>query len=348
MLTDTNNHLPLLSLAGSAYDIGVQLGRHGARSVHGYLKKTQAWATVINQRNCLIVEAAKTAVAQRYPTYLQELQGLSEGLELPFDDVFAWNCRGDVWAMAPDGCTTVQMPGPEPIVAHNEDGDPGLRGGCAIVRVTPNIGKAYSAFVYPASIPGHTFAVNENGLVLTVNNIRSQASGQGLPRMILTRAILDCGSVDEAASLISKSKRAGAFHLTLACAGDARIVGVEFTHKACSVHTIGVQSVHANHLVHDGMHGEAQIITGSSQSRQCCGDRILARTTHMTDPMAILWDQQNEALPVYRDQPDDPDDENTLATAVFEIKSDNVAWRVYDRAYALPRFSFEEAVIISV
>src|SRR3546814_7473753 len=90
------------------------------------------------------------------------------GLALPFDDVFAWNSRGDVWAMAPDGCTTVLLPAaqpeqPRPVLAHNEDGHAGLRRGCALAQVSPEDGKAFTAFVYPASLPGHTFAVTETG-----------------------------------------------------------------------------------------------------------------------------------------------------------------------------------------
>jgi hypothetical protein len=41
--------------------------------------------------------------------------GLADGLDLPFHDVFAWNCRGDLIAGAAEGCTTVQLPGTVPV-----------------------------------------------------------------------------------------------------------------------------------------------------------------------------------------------------------------------------------------
>src|SRR3546814_8558689 len=90
----------------------------------------------------------------------------------------------DVWAMAPGGCTTVLLPAaqpeqPRPVLAHNEDGHAGLRRGCALVQVSPGDGKAFTAFVYPASLPDHTFAVTETGLVQTVNNIRSEERSVG-------------------------------------------------------------------------------------------------------------------------------------------------------------------------
>jgi predicted choloylglycine hydrolase len=347
MLTDAHNGLPYLELAGTHFDIGVQLGRHGANIVHKHLIRTHAWTTVMDFKRSNRIAVAKSAVEQRFPHYWRELHGLAVGLGLPFDDVFAWNCRGDVWAMAPDGCTTVQLPGREPIIAHNEDGDPGLRGGCAVAKVMPAHGKSFTAFIYPASIPGHTFAINQSGLVQTVNNIRSQDSGDGLPRMVLTRAVLDCETVETAVKLISGAQRAGAFHLTLADANDARILSVEFTHSNCSVHQIAEPCVHANHLIHSETALERQIVTGSSHSRQVRGDEILKSTSGTIDPLSILWDQERAALPVYRAQPDDPDDENTLATAVFKIGKDKVEWGVYDRANEPARFLLQETLTTS-
>jgi predicted choloylglycine hydrolase len=338
MSIDTDHRLASLTLSGSHYDIGRGLGRHGASLVHGHLVKTYAWATVIALRHDDRIRAARSLVEERYPQYWQELSGLADGLGLPFDEVFAWNCRGDVWAMAPDGCTTVQIPGSFPVIAHNEDGDPGLRSGCALATITPDQAQPFTAFVYPGSIPGHTFAINGSGLVLTVNNIRSTLAGDGLPRMVLSRAVLDCATIDAALTLLSETPRSGAFHFTLAQAGQSRLASVEFTHANCSIAEIANPAVHANHLVHVEMASKPQIKTGSSGSRQERGQDILDASDGSPDPLSVLWDQERRALPIYRAQPDDPDNENTLATAVFKIGKDSVDWAVYDGAGSTARF----------
>lgn len=331
-----------LEIAGAPYDIGVQLGRFGAAIAHRHLVTKHAWASVMAFRGDPRVVAMRDLVEARFPSYWLELQGLAQGLDLPLDDVFLWNCRGDVWAMAPDGCTTVQIPRQEPVLAHNEDGDPRLKGYCALAQVRPDGGKTFTAFIYPASIPGHTFAVTETGLVQTVNNIRSRGVGTGLPRMLLGRALLDCATLDDAVRLLETSQRAGAFHITLAQRGDPRLVGVEFTHKGCSVETLQRPQCHSNHLVHGGISAEPQIITSSSQSRQQRGDEIIAGVGNGTlDPLSVLWDKARPVLPIYREQPDDPDDENTLATAIFRIGAKSLPWCVYDRAGVAPRFVME-------
>ncbi|CUX47566.1 conserved hypothetical protein [Agrobacterium genomosp. 13 str. CFBP 6927] len=250
--------------------------------------------------------------------------------------------------MSPDGCTTVQVPGINPVVAHNEDGDPGLRTGCAIATVRPTQGRGFSAFVYPASIPGHTFAVNDVGLVVTVNNIRSRQSGDGLPRMVLTRALLDCSSQEEAVDLLRAVPRSGAFHLTLASPGAKDILSVEFTHQNISVVPVLAPSSHANHLVHHEMSMEEQIVTASSRSRQQRGDAMIALAGEANvNPLTILRDTQDAALPIYRTQPDDPDNENTLATAQFAIGADKVECTVYDNAESVPRFRFSNDAFVS-
>src|SRR5690606_24717489 len=111
-------------------------------------------------------------------------------------------------------------------------------GHCSLAKVAVEGGTAFTAFIYPGSLPGHTFACTAAGLVQTVNNVRPLAGGAGVPRMVLARAVLDTGGLDEAITLLRTSPRAGAFHLTLARAGDDRLLSVEFTAMSVSVEPI--------------------------------------------------------------------------------------------------------------
>src|SRR3546814_4173261 len=107
-----------------------------------------------------------------------------------------------------------------PRITHNEDGDPGFAGHCGIGLFSPDNGPRFASFVYPASIPGHTFAVTQAGLAMTVNNLRSRKVAVGLPRMVLTRALLNQASVQDAIGLLRGASKAGGFHLSLAQRGQ--------------------------------------------------------------------------------------------------------------------------------
>jgi hypothetical protein len=345
MSIDMEGDLYFFEISGGHYDLGFRLGQFGARAVHEHLTKTRAWATIAAMcEDARILEMARKC-EHRFPQYFAELAGLSAGLELPFGEVFAWNCRGDLWAMVPDGCTTVQLPGRRRIIAHNEDGDPGFRGYCALVHAAPSGEAAFTSFIYPGSLPGHTFAATDVGLVQTVNNIRAIEVGDGLPRMMLTRAMLNCRSVDAAVDLLRTSERAGAFHVTLTRIDDPRILSVEFGTGVCSAREIAGPGVHANHLIHEATASIRQVVTHSSASRQSRADLLISENRAELDPLAILRDKSGPGLPIRRDDPKDPDDENTLATAVFIVEDENLDFLVYDRGEEPPRFHFHEGLI---
>ncbi|PLC49309.1 peptidase C45 [Pollutimonas subterranea] len=343
--------LSLIELSGSSFQTGRALGRFGAQAAHSYLVSSSPWQTVMAWRGTDTSRAMQALVQQHFPRVHQELQGLAAGLELAPEDVFLWNCRGDLWSMAPDGCTTVQLPGPGgPRITHNEDGDPGLAGYCGIGMFANDEGPDFASFVYPASIPGHTFAVNEHGLAMTVNNLRTRRATVGIPRMVLTRALLDCSSLAQAVNLLVGMPRSGGFHLSLAQRGQQDLMSVEFNALHVSSRVVQAPSLHANHALHDSMLGYPQVITDSSRHRQRRGDELLGQQTGPDraskteiDPLCILADQENRQFPIYRDQPDDSDAENTMATADIQVGTETVTWAVHERPGQSARFNLVDA-----
>ncbi|MBR0794390.1 peptidase C45 [Bradyrhizobium jicamae] len=348
MSHDAGRRLSFIDVAGSPYDVGATLGRFGREALQDHFRTSAAWRELTTRRDDPLIGVMATIVRERCPRYWAELQGLAIGLALPFEDVFLWNCRGDIWAMAPDGCTTVQLPGSPHVIGHNEDGDPDFAGHCALAHIVSEGGTPFTAFVYPGSLPGHTFAATSKGVVQTVNNIRPLTGGAGTPRMVLARAILDAPDLDGALAVLKSGPRAGAFHLTLAQAGDERLLSVEFTAQALSVDRIQAARVHSNHLIHADTGRMSQIVTGSSGVRQRRGEMLLGqmpRSEPQGRALGILWDAADVELPIYRTDPADGDVENTLASAVFRVGADKVEWSVYDRPHAAARFDMRDGLV---
>src|SRR5690606_11855208 len=132
--------LAWLYAEGTHHDIGLALGRWGAAACHDRLVGSPAWASVLQWRDSPEVMAMRLYTEQAFPWIIDEIAGLAQGLDLPFDDVFLWNCRGDLWALAPDGCTTVLGPAR---LSHNEDGDPALAGRCGLAEIRPARAPAF-------------------------------------------------------------------------------------------------------------------------------------------------------------------------------------------------------------
>ncbi len=327
--------LDWLSAHGSHHEIGRALGYWGAAACHGHLIHSDAWRQIMAYRGSPESAALSTRLHRSFPWIEHELAGLAKGLDLPPEDVFLWNCRGDLWALAPDGCTTVLAP---QRLSHNEDGDPGFAGACGLAEVRPIDAPAFVSFVYPGSLPGHTFAVNRAGLAMTVNNIRARNAGPGLPRMALTRALLATESPQQAIELLRSHPRMGAFHLGLGRAGADHTWSVEFSHLAVSAQAIRQgRHLHANHAIHREQQALPQVITASSAHRQQRGEALLDQSL---EPLAILADRGDPVEPILRHSPTDTDQENTLATADIDLHGHTVQWTVHALPARPPLFRF--------
>ncbi|MCW5262655.1 peptidase C45 [Verminephrobacter eiseniae] len=343
--------LSYLEIEGAPFDAGRALGRFGAAALHEYAQHSAAWASVMRYRGTLLVDSMSRLVRLRFPRVWDELQGLAIGLERPFEEVFLWNCRGDLWAMAPDGdiavnedgCTTVQQAGTVRRITHNEDGDPAFAGHCAIAAFEVAGGAAFAAFIYPGSIAGHTFAVTDGGLAMTVNNLRCRRVRAGIPRMVLARALLDVARLDQALALIHGTERAGGFHLTLAHRDEPGLLSVEFSSEACAVVTIDGRGLHANHALHAPLRQLPQIITASSQHRQRRGQALLAEAAGKAlDPLRVLADAEDAGFPILRADPLDSDAENTLATADIHVGSGHIEWQVHPHPAQPPQWHLRD------
>lgn len=340
MLSKQSYALARHTIKGDARELGRQLGALGAPSVRDYLVHSTAWATVQKWQGSEIAQTMMALTKKRLPHLWEELLGLAEGLEQPIDSVFLWNARGDLWAMAPDGCTTIMSPGAQPRITHNEDGDPGFAGSCAIVQFEHTEANHFASFVYPGSLPGHTLAVNEQGLAMTVNNIRALAVKPGLPRMLLTREILNQKTTQQAVDLLLEQPKAGAFHLNLLDArGDLR--GLEYSSHYCAVRTVHEAVLHANHAIFPATRDWPQIITPSSGYRQVRGDAFIQHDH--AHPLRILADQSEETYPIFRRSADDVDNENTLATADMRLQDGGIVWQVYEHPLQAPVYTLHNA-----
>lgn len=329
--------LSFLTVKGDHFEVGAALGRFGAEAFQRFQKESPAWQQLLTWLPSPQLRQMGALVEQHYPEYWQELLGLAEGLNVPFEEVLLWNCRGDLWALSPDGCTSIQTPGTHFALAHNEDGDPLFHGDCGLAQVSTG-DEVFISFFYPGSLLGHTFATNQHGLAMTVNNLRLQNEGVGMPRMVLARAAIAAKCADEVVALLTKHERAGGFHFTIAEAASKQMYSIEFGPYHCSVQTVTAPGLHANHMIHDAMRPYPQLITGSSAFRQLVGDQLLAQGVA---PLTILQGQDHPNYPIYRQGAHDSDNENTLATVCFVANGQDWDWAVYEAATDQPVFRFK-------
>ncbi|NKB59207.1 MAG: peptidase C45 [Alphaproteobacteria bacterium] len=326
--------LPNISIEGDEFDIGIALGRQTGGGLRALLETVGRYRKLQSWQGSLRLKALEAVARAVYPQYVRTLEGLAEGAGMTFDEIFLWNCRGDLLVKedgaGTEGCTSVLIPdsaGRGTQIAHNEDGEREFDGHCFLASILPRDGIGFMSFCYPGLLPGHAFAVNDRGLVQTINHIPADDMKEGIPRHMVTRAVIGCGSLDEALAILQRPDRASAFNHNLMQTGDRRVLSVEAPAHGCDIEVVSAPYAHANHLLRFPDYD--QTISPSSQDRQSRADALLTDRA-VEDPLAILSDQEPDAWPICRKSKTGPDTGYTLATAVFELRSDAVAWRVYD------------------
>ena len=322
-----------ISARGDAFALGQALGRRGGPAVRDAAFRTDQFQGLKRWLGSDRLAALKAATARAFPRYLREIEGIADGAGLPVDEIFLWNCRGDLRDLDPalddGGCTTVLLPGETGVIGHNEDGAAELAGLCFLCDAEPDEGPGFTAFCYPGMLPGHAFGVNRLGLVQTINNVRPRDLAIGVPRHVVSRAVLDCRTLDEAVALLQRTDRAAGFHHALGQAGDKRLLSVEAPASGCVAVEAHGPLAHANHLIAGAFRGLDQESQPSSRARQACAEALIAAGALAAgDPLAVLFDRENTALPILRRGHEPGDEGYTLATAVFEIAAEAVDWTI--------------------
>ena len=338
-------HRPL-SVSGDAWAIGRALGEAASTALREVVPGIERFRALMSEWSGTDrVRSLEAAARAAWPRYVREIEGIADGAGVAFDMVFLWNCRGDLPAAVARengdrmrradaaGCTTLMIPprGARPgIIAHNEDDAPELRGHCHVVDVRPDGAPGFVSFYSPGLLPGHTFAVNGAGLVQTVNDVRPEDQGIGVPRHLVCRAVLDCERLDDAVARIRDTERASGFHHALGCAGDRRLLSVEAPASGCAVAEATAPRAHANHLLDPRFAHVPQVIAPSSRSRQMRAEALLGGgVADAGDPLCVLGDV-GASLPIHRREKDADDPGFTLATAVFRIAETGVDYEVFD------------------
>ncbi|RWG42234.1 MAG: peptidase C45, partial [Mesorhizobium sp.] len=214
----SRNPIRRVRAKGDAFSIGFVIGQATASSFRervfreGVFINEQDQGLNARWRGSDYLKTLESASRTAYPGYVREIEGIAAGAGQDFETVFLWHCMTEL--MLPEGvcpatnnidrCTSLLIPaeGDEPaVIAHNEDGGAQFLGACLWVEAEPDEGPAWSGFMIPGILPTY-FGVNEAGIVQANNNIRPNDLKPGVPREIISRAILSAKGLDEAIEIL--------------------------------------------------------------------------------------------------------------------------------------------------
>lgn len=255
------------------------------------------------------------------PDYTAELDALAQAANLARWQVYALNARTEILNAAIGECTAIYFEQSRVLgqtwdwVAPLED---------LAVLVTWELPNDHS--VLTLTEPGMLgkIGLNDRGLGVCLNILFSPHELDGVPVHILTRAVLDCGGVDEARAMLSHCGFGKASHLLL---GDAagNCCSMEF---AAGERFEGEVSdgvlLHTNHCVAPGAANKAVLIPTTLERLQQANTKLEQNGARDLEALRqILLDGSAGALSInasYHPEPLlDNQDVGTCATVLMDL-----------------------------
>ena len=220
-----SNALPIIEVGGGPFQRGQGQGDGAKDLIHAALDRYRK--VIPDACNCRwknVLHKARTFLPptqEAFPDLLQELEGIAQGAQAPFDEIWALNCYQEILEIAPrsPGCTSLAIgtnhtANGHVFLAHNEDWLSIDRETAYLVRAKPLEGPAFLGMTYGPLLVNIGF--NEAGIGVAINSVFATDAQLGMPRILFSRAVLNARTMEEAVQACLPPKRAGGYHYLLA------------------------------------------------------------------------------------------------------------------------------------
>lgn len=225
--------IPLVTVRGNHREIGQQIGescreqvRHSIENARSLL--ASAYDELQLDWSGAEIQARKYIpfAQERYPQYVEEIIGMAEGAGVKFDDLAVVNAMEAVTmdALHLTKCTSMavneQRTADERVlIGHNEDWLPEDEPDVYLVHATPIDEPPFLAMTYGGLLPNIGF--NAAGIAQCCDSVYPNDSRIGIPRVIVSRAVLGAQSLGEAMRCMLVPQRAAGYnHLLVHESGE--------------------------------------------------------------------------------------------------------------------------------
>jgi isopenicillin-N N-acyltransferase like protein len=252
---------PLVEVYGTHREMGCQIGearreqvRHSIENAHLLIE--QSYPTLELTWEGAKIQSRKYLpfAEERYPQYVDEMRGIADGANVTFDDVIVLNVMEAVTmdALHLTRCTSFAVNEERTadghvLVAHNEDWVPEDENDVYVIAAKPNDEPPFLAMTYGGLLANVGF--NAYGIAQLIDSVYPNDSRIGIPRLVVSRAVLAARRLSGAIgrSLISH-RAAGYNHLLIHDSGEIYAVEVS-SRKFEILHGTDGYMVHTNHYL---------------------------------------------------------------------------------------------------
>ena len=303
-----------ITFEGSHKELGLEIGKRFSKEINESLSNYDALIEKFLPK--YNTKKGKNLYKQhlkfnndRFPGFIDELKGMSEGSGRSFQEIFMCNIRSEF------SCSnSILLDENYALIGHNEDGSIVFKNSF-LVTAKIDGGARWTAYTYPGFLCGNAFAFNEYGLAFAVNNVSPKTKRIGAGRHFIARSLLESKSIDEAVKKCLIDGRASGFACAIGSTKERRIVVVELGPDSHHLREVDGPYFHANHYLDMNL---KQRISKSSEKR------VLAAKKHnVRDKRSLLEslsDTSDVEYPIYQ-----TGKISTLCTALFDLDKKELA-----------------------
>ncbi len=348
-LPQVNNALqiPVVKVKGNHRQIGQQIGEACKQQVchsieNARLLIDEARSTLELDWNGAQIQARKYMpfAQERYPKYVDELIGISEGAGVSFEELAVVNAMEAVTmdALHLSKCTSMAVSDDctadgHVLVSHNEDWLPEDEQDVYLVHASPDDEPSFLAMTYGGLLPNIGF--NSNGIAQCCDSVYPNDSRIGTPRVIVSRAVLGAKNLSDAMRLVLAPQRAAGYNHLLAHE-SGEIISVEVSARKFGIlYAFDGVMAHTNHYLDPKMQeieDEPDELIGT-RLRYFRAMRLLKRTnSHSLKTLkAIQRDHLNFPNSICNHMTDDIaplDREKTINALIIDLtaRAMHIAW----------------------
>jgi isopenicillin-N N-acyltransferase-like protein len=193
---------PIVEVSGTHYEMGCQIGEARREQIHHSIENAhvlidQTYASLGLTWTGARIQSRKYLpfAEERYPQYIEEMQGIAQGASVAFDDVMVLNAMEAVTmdALHLTRCTSFAVneectADGHVLLAHNEDWVPEDENDVYVVSAKPKEEPPFLAMTYGGLLPNVGF--NAYGIAQLIDSVYPNDSRIGIPRLVVARAVL--------------------------------------------------------------------------------------------------------------------------------------------------------------
>lgn len=247
---------PVVSVAGTPYEMGFQHGLIAAGLIQKYLIWIERMTGKSRDTLCAAALKFQPLMEKLSPRFVEEVRGLAAGADLSFEEALLCQVRGEAAQVRDEACTAFALTGKatkggKTLAGQNQDLAPEYGDFAILLRIDPSDERPRMLMFTFAGQLGYS-GLNEHGIAHFANALYDCPWQMGLPHYPIKRVCLEQTNLSGIDRVLSDHPTCSAGNMVI-CTGKGEVADYEIRPEGPARYYGDDEDsiIHANHYLTD-------------------------------------------------------------------------------------------------